>query len=412
MPSSSRQRFLPLCALATLAFALAACAPQGADAGATRQPTSSYALTRCAGQQTVPTRTDAPPAAQPGVYAGSVGGSLYAFAPDTGTARWCNRFSVTRSFPCPPTAHCPPSPQAIVGKPLLAGNVLYVCVSGYGGYTYAFNASDGSLRWLRQTDCMIVDIPFADYAQPILANGLLYTGKYALNPANGAIRWQMPIEATVGAVTNSTIYAYTEGTIYALTSSGAPRWQYQLSAPISALPIAAGNNLYVGDMNGNSPPAVTPGLPDAHALDARTGKLLWSYPSGIVASITADQGSGLVYIGANALYALDAASGALRWRCQTGPATINTPLLTNGTLYFAADGAYALDAQHGTLRWHNPLGANLSTSFTPSALMNGVMYQGRTDGSGNSTLYALNARTGAELWHHDGINQLSPPTAG
>ena len=170
-------------------------------------------------------------------------------------------------------------------------NVLYVCVSGDPGLmTYAFNASNGALRWQRETGCQIVSIPFQDYALPILANGLLYTGRYALDPADGAIRWQMPIDATVAAVVDRTIYAYSQQTLYALTiGNGMIRWQYQLSAPIAAVPVVAAGRIYAGDINGDSPPAITPSLPDAHALDASSGKVLWSYPSGIVSSISMDQ---------------------------------------------------------------------------------------------------------------------------
>ncbi len=402
-------RFLPVfCTLALLALGLPGCGP---NAGATpTAPQKGYALKRCSGQA-VPTATATPTAAPPSVYAGSVGANLSAFSAQDGTARWCNRFSITATFPCPRS--CPPPPVAIVGKPLVAGNVVYVCVSGYGGVTYAFNASDGALRWQRETGCGIVDIPFADYAQPLLANGLLYTGKYALNPDNGAIRWQMPMPATVGAVVDDVIYAYTQDTVYALSAgSGATRWQYKLSAPISALPIVAGGKVYVGDMNGNSPPAVTPGLPDAHALNASDGTLLWDYPSGVVSSISPVGANGLIYVGGSRLFALDAGSGALRWQYQPGPGGGSTPILDHGTLYFTSDGAYALNAVDGTPRWHNALGANQSTSFTPATLLNGVIYLGQTDGSGNSTLYALDASTGSALWHVAGLNQLSPPVAG
>jgi outer membrane protein assembly factor BamB len=406
-------RLLPMCcALALLALALSGCAP---NAGATStQPTTpphGYALKRCSGQ-IVPIARVVAPLAPPSVYVGSVGGSLYAFAAQDGATRWCNRFSITVAFPCPRS--CPAPPQAIVGKPLLAGNVVYVCVSGYGGVTYAFNASDGALRWQRETDCEIVDIPFADYAQPILANGLLYTGKYALNPNDGSIRWQMPMQATVGAVVGDVIYAYTQDMVYALSAgSGAVRWQYKLSAPIGDVPTIAGRKVYVGDINGDSAP-YTPGQPDTHALEASNGSLLWSYPTGVIASSSAVVSNGVVYIGSfeAALYALDATTGALRWRYQTGTSVESTPIISNGTLYFTSDGAYALNANDGTLRWHNALGANQSTSFTLATLLKGILYLGQTDGSGNSTLYALDASSGAALWHAAGINQLSPPLAG
>lgn len=404
-------RFLPgYCLLALVALGLASCGPNATGSANRSTPsTRGYTLTHCDGQS-IPTSTAAAPAAPSSIYAGAVSGKLYAFSSQDGSVRWCNQFSITQKSSCPPGGRCPPSPQAIIGKPTIAGSVLYVCVSGYGGDSYALNASDGSLRWKRETGCGTASIPFADYAQPILANQLLYSGKYALDPASGEIRWQMPMDATVGAVVDGVIYAYTEDTLFALSpGTNAIRWQYKLDAPIGALPIVAGEKVYVGDMNGNSPPAVTPGLPDAHALDATTGALLWSYPSGIVSSISQVAANGIIYFGADSrLYALDATTGALLWQYQTG-SSVHTPLIWNSSVYFTADGAYALNDSNGALLWHNALGTNQSTTFTESTILNNRVYLGQTDGSGNSTLYALDASSGAVLWQHGNINQMSPP---
>src|SRR5579862_4692890 len=164
MPASVRELILPCCALIIAACVLAGCAPQAASS----QPAVGFTLTRCNGQQPVPSRTGVPQAAPPAVYASSVGGDLYAFSPTTGALNWCNHLTLTlNTYRCPPGEHCPPPPSAMLGQPLLDQGILYVCVSGAGGNTYAFNAADGSLRWQRQTDCQVVDIPFADYAVPI-----------------------------------------------------------------------------------------------------------------------------------------------------------------------------------------------------------------------------------------------------
>jgi outer membrane protein assembly factor BamB len=408
-------RLLPAgCLLAMIVLGMAGCAPNTAGS-ASQSPLSSrgYALKRCDGQP-VPANIAAAPAAPPSVYAGSVGGNLYAFSAQNGSVRWCDQFSITQKFSCPPGGHCPPPPVAQVGKPLLAGNVVYVCVSGYGGVIYALNASDGSLRWPRESGGQIVSIPFADYAQPLLVNGLLYSGKDALDPASGAIRWQMPMDATIGAVANGVIYAYTEDSVYALSAgSGVIRWQYKLSAPIGNRPTVAGGKVYVGDINGDSSP-YTPGQPDTHALNASNGTLLWSYPTGVIASSSAVVSNGLVYIGSfeSAFYALDAATGTLRWRYQTGTSVESTPVVMSGVVYFTSDGAYALNAANGAQLWHNALESSQSTCSTESTLLNGVMYLGQTDGTGVSTLYALDTSTGNMLWQHGGINQLSPPVAG
>jgi outer membrane protein assembly factor BamB len=421
-----RQALLLCCLGALLVLVVPAC---GQTSGGTRvsQPPVAYAAERCTGQP-VPTAMAAPPVAPAAVYAGSagsvssagsMGGSLSAFSASDGSVRWCNRFvyASTTRFNGGVASYGPLIPPPLVGEPLLVANVVYVCVSGASssnGATYAFNADDGALRWQRQTGCWIVSIPFGDYALPTLANGLLYTGRYALDPADGAIRWQMPLDATVAAVVDHTIYAYSQDTLYALAAgSGVLRWHYQLRAPLAAVPVVAGGRIYAGDINGDSPPAVTPGLPDAHALGTSSGKVVWSYPSGIVSSIAMDQAGGLVYFGSlSGLNALTATTGTLRWQYRTGSGSITTPVPAGHAVYFSADGAYAANALDGTLLWYSALGADQSTYSSPVTVLDGRVYVGQTDGSGNSTLYALSTSDGRVLWQVSGINQLSPPVAG
>src|SRR5262245_59347041 len=142
-------------------------------------------------------------------------------------------------------------------------------------------------------------------------------------------------------------------------SSGAVHWEYQLPAPMSVVPIVAGGRVYVGDTEGHAPAM--------HTLDARTGALLWRYPShsgsrGFVTSLVADEARKLVYVGADSgLLALEAATGRLRWQYPTGPGAVTAPRLDWDTLYLTADGVYALAAADGTLRWHDALGASPAT---------------------------------------------------
>ncbi len=81
-----------------------------------------------------------------------------------------------------------------------------------------------------------------------------------------------------------------------------------------------------------------------------------------------------------------------------------------GPLFVSADGIYALRADSGNMMWHQSLNADPSTDFTPVTAVNGVVYMERTDGGGNSILYALNASTGAEYWHMGQIRQATPLT--
>jgi outer membrane protein assembly factor BamB len=187
--------------------------------------------------------------------------------------------------------------------PLEADGVVYVCVAGAGGFTYSFNAADGALRWSRETGCGIYAIPTPESGQPILADGILYSGQFGLDPADGSIRWQMPLQAIIGTVRSGVVYATTEHTIYAIRVAGRSiRWRYDVDAPSGGRPAVFGEHVYVGDIKGDSLPTVTRGLPDTYALDASSGALRWRAPTGMVVDCSADEAGDLVYMcGDNAI---------------------------------------------------------------------------------------------------------------
>ncbi len=119
---------------------------------------------------------------------------LYAVHAGDGTVRWCQQVQPTQELiqkwsARPGMRHLPP-PSLTFGAPRVANGVVYVCVSGYGRYTCAFNAGDGSLRWRTPTDAWSVSIPFGDYAVPVVREGIVYNGTYALNVQDGTVLWR------------------------------------------------------------------------------------------------------------------------------------------------------------------------------------------------------------------------------
>jgi outer membrane protein assembly factor BamB len=420
---TKRRVLLFMCLLASI-ICVAACGAQ--DTSGPNSAKRSYKVTRCDGSPIAhASLSKQPPNAQPSIYVGTrasaASGNLgiSALAPDDGTLRWCLRFAFTRTFTCALDAHCPPPPIALVGTPLVAGDVVYVCVSGGPpGVLFALNAADGALRWSRETGCQIVSMPFGDGARPILTDGVLYSGSIGLALADGSVHWHLPpqlTQSTLGAVAGGVVYAYSEGAISAVrVSDSKVTWTYTLGASIGDRPVPVGNHLYVGDIAGDSPPAVTHGLPDTYALDTRTGSVIWRAPTGIVSGSSAVEEDGLVYIGAeNSLYALDAATGTIRWRVQVahGGSVQSTPVVSNGVVYFMGDGAYAVDATTGAVRWHKALGWNLSKAFVGPALRDGILYLVGVDGSGRSMLYALDATIGAIRWQRTDMNPQGTPIA-
>ena len=133
-----------------------------------------------------------------------------------------------------------------------------------------------------------------------------------------------------------------------------------------------------------------------YALNATTGKKLWSFPTGDYVSTSAAVANGVVYFGSfdNKVYALNASTGAKLWMHACGNAWSEL-VVAGGVVYFGStDGyIYALNASTG-VSWG--LAHHLSDKFrTPSG-------RGRRSSIRRilrRLSYAFDAMTGAQLWN-------------
>lgn len=340
------------------------------------------------------------------IYVGSAG-NLFALNATNGTMLWCKQVRITGDFPCPWS--CPPPPFMVFGEPTVVDGVVYVCASGYQGYTYAFRARDGSLLWRVKSNCAAVSIPFADYAVPLVDHDIVYTGSYALRAQDGKILWSTPVGVSFQSLVDGVLYANSENTIYALNAkNGSVRWHYEASdhAPVGGRLAVADNRVYFGTLD-----SVDRAEKSAlYVLNAADGSLLWKFSMGAYSGATVL--NDLVYVSSRDqyFYALQVSNGATRWRFKSVYPVYNTAAGANGVLYINMDGPYALNAKTGKVIWHQSLGASQSVDFTPSIVAGNVLYLASIDGEGNSILYALNANTGTTYWHSSSIRQVTPLT--
>lgn len=152
-------------------------------------------------------------------------------------------------------------------------------------------------------------------------------------------------------------------------------------------------------------------------IDQQTRKSLWTQDVGAISSSIVVYGD-TVYVTAgdptlatydNYVYALNANTGVVRWKVTLSNhiikgvgdvGVLTTPVLANGILYVGArDGKlYALDASKGSRLWvydaHAIAFADGSLFDANQAAVNqGVIY-----GAIHNVLYAVNAKTGKQLW--------------
>jgi outer membrane protein assembly factor BamB len=175
----------------------------------------------------------------------------------------------------------------------------------------------------------------------------------------------------------------TDKRVYALNAStGALLWSFPTGGAVYSSPAVANGVVYIGSDDGN-----------VYALSASTGgALLWSFTAGNVVRSSPAVANGVVYVGPDDgnVYAFDASTGGLLWSFATGVGISSSPAVANGVVYVSSDKLYALNASTGALLWSSTNGAG---GFSPT-VANGVVYVGSND----NNVYALNASTGAVLW--------------
>jgi outer membrane protein assembly factor BamB len=192
------------------------------------------------------------------------------------------------------------------------------------------------------------------------------------------------------------------------TVFGGVKWSFHAKGAFVSSPAVVGDTVFAGNTDNF-----------LYAVNRDSGALTWKFETkGRVVSSPAVAG-GMVYFGSydGNFYAVDATSGALKWKFATAgerrfaakhlhgaePAAetmpdpwdcyLSSPTVANGKVIFGSgDGTvYALDAASGAKVWAFKTGNVVHAS---PAIANGTVYIGSWD----TFFYALDAATGAEKW--------------
>jgi outer membrane protein assembly factor BamB len=191
------------------------------------------------------------------------------------------------------------------------------------------------------------------------------------------------------AVVGGTLYVGSNaGSVYALNaSSGRKLWSFTAGGAVDSSPAVANGIVYFGSFDQR-----------VYAVRASDGALVWSFNTKGRVESSPDVVNGVVYIGSDSgnVYALDARTGATLWKFAAGSSADAPLAVVNGVVYVStfAVSLYALNAATGAKLWSFAPGC--CSTGSPPAVANGVVYVGNDDGS----LYAVNASTGKELWSY------------
>jgi outer membrane protein assembly factor BamB len=184
-------------------------------------------------------------------------------------------------------------------SPAYAGGTVYI--GSDSGRLYAVNAKTGKLRWRAESFSRFGRREYF-YATPTIAYGRVFIGNtdgtvYAFGATSGRLLWAQQAGSYVysaAAVWNKTVYVGSyDGNVYAFdAATGDLRWTYSSPGSIHGAPTILDGLVYFstcGTCGSRGSRYAKSGPRTTFALDARTGKLVWTFPDGHYSPIVADQ---------------------------------------------------------------------------------------------------------------------------
>jgi outer membrane protein assembly factor BamB len=171
-----------------------------------------------------------------------------------------------------------------------------------GGTVYALDARTGRQRWAAHSNARFGNREFF-YATPTVAYGRVYIGNtdgtmYVYGARSGRLLWARPLGTYIyakAAVYRRRVYVGTyDGQFYALdAATGDVKWQRPAGGLVHSPAAVMGRRVYYSiceRCGQDAQRSVAQGLSRTYALDARTGRRLWSVRAGKYASpIVADR---------------------------------------------------------------------------------------------------------------------------
>jgi eukaryotic-like serine/threonine-protein kinase len=237
------------------------------------------------------------------VFAVSLDGNLYALDAATGIEKWLFATLGERRHTAPgmdyaiPATEIMPDPwDLFLSSPAVVGDTVYF---GSGDtYLYAINIANGSLRWKYKTDGVV-------HGSPAVEDGIVYIGSfdtffYAIDASSGALVWKFK--------TGDDVHAH-------------------LMTGIPGSAAVANGVVYFGCRDAN-----------VYALESKTGRLHWKYPTGgsWVISTPSVLGKIVIFTTSDSLkfQALDAGTGSEDYSLPYGTYSFSSPSVADGHAFF------------------------------------------------------------------------------
>jgi len=238
-----------------------------------------------------------------------------------------------------------------------AGRVFVV---NFDGLLKAFDAGTGTLLWSRQLPGQ-----YAFSSPPAAFEGIVYTGGagsggtvYAVDAENGAVLWTAPVENgdhSSPAISLDGVYvSYACAQAYKFDRlTGALLWHYSTSCSGGGgrTPVYYCGRLYVRDWATS---------PSGYILDSETGNLLGHYDAYNDPSPAVDGDLG-VFLNYGTLEVRNLETGAVMWSFAGDGGLSSAPIIVNRFVYIGSTSGnlYALDPRSGQEVWSTNVGVGI-----------------------------------------------------
>ena len=272
------------------------------------------------------------------VYFASYDSNFYAVDAASGQLKWKFQTGGERHYIgkhihyLQPAAEAMPDPwDFYLSSPSVWNGTVYF---GSGdGNVYALDAAAGTLRWKFQTGDVV-------HSSPAIADGVLYIGSwdrylYALDAASGAQKWRFEtgddpdahnhigIQSSPAVVNGVAYFGSRDAYAYAVdVATGKQIWKFSTEGSwVNNSPVVHEGRVYFGTS--------VPGI--VHAVDAKSGKVVFDVNSGSPVFASMALAGDIVYIGnfAGKLSAIDLKQQKPVWTFETDGAKQNAAAMTN-----------------------------------------------------------------------------------
>jgi len=241
--------------------------------------------------------------------------------------------------------------SAIVGTPIIEGDMMYVALANDNEGLKAYNLNEAQVKWQRA----VGDI---ETSPLIIGNKLLATvldGKLVcVDKESGDILWTYQIapgsktnliHSSPASNGNTVVFGCDNGAVYGVNvNTGQLQWNAKTRSAVFSSPSIRDGRVYLGSTDSTF-----------YALDVSTGKQLWAkhLPGKIHNSQAVDQNHVYTSVVGGEIYCLNSDDGQIVWKTNINGVINSSPILSGDALYIGTLNKilYAIDAHSGSILW-------------------------------------------------------------